>query len=167
MNNLYAILLILVAEVSWSQDCYNSTIQSPAPFMGNHGEIAKLADGSIWEIQYQYEYMYEYYPTVMACPSKGILILDKKKLRAKQIASSASSSAAGGSVIESYIDNEFTGLEMGKIFKLSNGQIWEQTEAWIWIWIWIRPKVMIYNQGGLYKMKVENIDHPVYVRRLK
>ena len=29
------------------------------------------------------------------------------------------------------------------------------------------PKVMIWNAGGSYKMKVENIDHAVAVRRLK
>ena len=167
MKHIWLFILLFTTKIVWAQDCYTSTIRSPTPFMGNHGEIAKLADGSIWEIQYQYEYMYEYYPTVTACPSRGLLILDKKRLRAKQIAGNAGSSSTGGSVIESYIENEFTGLEMGKIFRLSNGQIWEQTEAWIWIWIWVRPQVMIYNQGGLYKMKVENIEHPVYVRRLK
>jgi hypothetical protein len=133
--------------------------------MGNHGEMTKLADGSIWEIQFAYEYMYEYYPSVIACPSRGILIVKDKKLSARAVKSNGSSNSSN--VIESYIESKFNGLDYGNIYKLSNGQIWEQTEAWIWVWIWVRPQVMIYKDGGITKMKVENIDHAVTVKQIK
>ena len=65
-----------------SNACFESSIIKPAPFMGNHGEIFQLDDGSIWEIRNEYEYMYEYYPSITACPSKGVVIVDGKKLNA-------------------------------------------------------------------------------------
>ena len=167
MKKLLIFTLFFLSQYVYAQDCYRSTIQSPSPFLGNHGEIAKLADGSIWEIQYEYEYMYEYYPSVIVCPSRGILIVKDKKFNARAIGGASGGSAKTTGVIESYIDSTFNGLSMGNIYKLSNGQIWEQTEAWVWVWIWVRPKVMIYKDGGITKMKVENIDHAVSVRQLR
>jgi len=70
-------------------------------------------------------------------------------------------------VVESFIISDFDGLEYGNVYKLGNGQIWEQTEAWIWVWVWINPKVLIWNDGGVYRMKVEGIEHPVAVTRIK
>lgn len=168
MKKFVVFVLFITTQHLYAQDCYRSTIQSPSPFLGNHGEIAKLADGSIWEIQFEYEYMYEYYPSVIVCPSRGILIVKDKKFNARAI----NGGAGGGNlkssgVIESFIESTFNGLNMGNIYRLSNGQVWEQTEAWIWVWVWVRPKVMIYKDGGMTKMKVENIDHAVSVRQLR
>jgi hypothetical protein len=70
-------------------------------------------------------------------------------------------------VVESYITSNFDGLNHGNIYILANGQIWEQTEYWIWIWIWINPQVLIWSDDGIYRMRVEGIDHPVMVRRIK
>ncbi len=74
---------------------------------------------------------------------------------------------SGNSVIESYIENDFQGLNSGNLYKLSNGQIWEQIEPWVWVWVWVRPEVIIYRTRGVYKMKVEGIDHAVTVRRVR
>jgi hypothetical protein len=65
--------------------------------------------------------------------------------------------------IKSVIVSKFNGLNYGNIYELQNGQIWKQTESYIWVWNWVRPKVIIYQDGGVYKMKVENIDHAVTV----
>lgn len=40
------LLVSLLLSLSFSQDCYESTIVSPTPFMGNNGEVFKLSDGS-------------------------------------------------------------------------------------------------------------------------
>ena len=56
---LLTITLFLVSNSSFADDCYKNMIQSPSPFMGNHGEIFKLSDGTIWQVQHEYEYMYE------------------------------------------------------------------------------------------------------------
>ena len=68
---------------------------------------------------------------------------------------------------QSTIMNSFSGLSMGNVYKLSNGELWEQTEAWTWAWSWSMPQVSLYTEGGVTKMKVQNIDHPVSVRRIK
>jgi len=259
------IVFMVFSTRTTAQDCYESSIVSPSPFMGNNGEIFKLIDGSLWEVKYEYEYLYEYYPSVVICPSQGRLIIGGKSLNVELVASSSVSKKAGSrqtgdweifeetnlkgtisgivkkgsifktvsgsvyevtgitiqlvlelqpevivlnkgdtyklivegfdeplickclncssakrntmpknelttqgdTVIESTIISDFDGLEYGNIYKLANGQIWEQTEAWTWIWIWINPSVMIWNDGGLYKMIVDQIDHAVAVRRIK
>jgi hypothetical protein len=75
---------------------------------------------------------------------------------------------AGAGVVKSVIVNDFDGLDYGNLYELQNGQIWKQTEywIWIWIWIWIRPNVLIYPDGGVWRMKVENIEHAVTVERI-
>ena len=65
--------------------CYEASIMKPTPFMGNDGEIFKLDDGSLWEVKYEYEYMYEYYPDVIICPSKGKLVVDGKSLNVEYV----------------------------------------------------------------------------------
>lgn len=60
--------------------CYEASIVKPSPFMGNDGEIFKLDDGTLWEVKYEYEYLYEYYPEVIICPSKGKLVIEGKSL---------------------------------------------------------------------------------------
>ena len=142
-----------------SSDCYESMIVSPVPFMGNNGEIFKLIDGSLWEVKYEYEYLYEYYPSVVICPSQGKLIIGGKSLNVELVAS-------GEAVIESTIISDFNGLEYGNIYELANGQIWQQTEYYIWYWYWFYPGVLIWNDGGIYWMKVEGIDHPVMVKKI-
>lgn len=65
------------ANASKSQ-CFKSNIREPSPFLGNGGEIIILEDGSIWkEISYQYLYLYEYFPSVIICPSDGKMILGR------------------------------------------------------------------------------------------
>ena len=68
------------AEKSDIRDCYESTIVSPYPFMGNDGEEFKLADGTTWTVsQYRTNlFMYEYYPRVLVCPSNGQLMVGGK-----------------------------------------------------------------------------------------
>lgn len=56
MNKLLTWLAALIlgftlAGGAAAQTCYESSILSPTPFMGNNGEIFKLADGSIWEVK--------------------------------------------------------------------------------------------------------------------
>lgn len=46
--------------------------------MGNHGEVFKLSDGSIWKVMGSYEYMYAYYPSVNICPGSGKLLVENE-----------------------------------------------------------------------------------------
>ena len=141
--------------------------------MGNHGEIFRLADGSLWEVQYEYEYeyMYEYNPTVIVCPSGGKLVVGGKTLNVQQVAAGRSSpqlrAAPTTNFIESRIDGEFSGWEGETIFKLENGQIWKQASyAYMYSYKY-RPKVLIFRTEGGYEMKVDGVSNRIRVTRLR
>jgi len=141
---------------------------SPTPFMGNNGEIFKLADGTIWEVKYEYEYMYEYYPTVTVCPDKGFMIVGDTKLDVVQVSNTSSNSNTSSSdLIESNIDGDFEGFEGDTIIKLMNGQVWQQIDATYKYTYSYMPKVLIYQNGSIYYMSVEGVDKKVMVERLK
>lgn len=76
--------VVLFPNLNASQ-CYESSIIQPSPFMGNNGEIFKLANGSIWEVKHEYEYMYAYYPHVIVCPNKRIIIVEDTKLNVERL----------------------------------------------------------------------------------
>ena len=70
-------------------------------------------------------------------------------------------------IIESKIDGEFEGWEGETIFKLENGQIWQQvTYSYTYHYAY-RPEVVIYKTSGGYKMKVEGISEEIYVQQIK
>jgi len=159
--------------VSSKAPCYESSIMSPTPFMGNNGEIFKLADGSFWEVKYEYEYMYEYYPSVVICPAKGTMVIGKKTLNVQQVSPAEQPAAVQAvpattpDVIESRIDGEFTGWEGDTIFKLQNGQIWQQSSYAYKYKYAYSPKVLIYKSGSGYKMRVDGVEGEIVVTRLK
>lgn len=70
-------------------------------------------------------------------------------------------------VIESHIDGEFEGWDGETIFKLTNGQIWQQSSYAYTYHYAYRPEVLIYKTNSRYKMKVEGVDRTIYVKRLK
>jgi hypothetical protein len=166
-------LLIVTVGLASAQECYESSILSPSPFMGNNGEIFRLADGSLWEVKYEYEYLYEYYPNVIICPSRGKLAIKGKTLNVEQVGvrkfapKSQSRQAPSTEVIESQIDGEFSGWEGETIFKLTNGQIWQQA-AYAYTYTYkYRPKVLIFRTSGGYEMQVEGMNRRIRVARIK
>jgi hypothetical protein len=70
-------------------------------------------------------------------------------------------------VIESEIDGDFEGWSGETIFKLNNGQIWQQTEYDYEYEYAYNPEVTIYKASECYKMKVEDMSDTICVRRLK
>lgn len=83
---IFSILAVMVVAMlapipARAADCYESTIVAPSPFMGNNDEVFKLADGSLWQVKNEYEYMYEFQPDVVICPSQGILAINGKSLK--------------------------------------------------------------------------------------
>lgn len=165
--------LFIMAGSSSAQDCYDSSILSPSPFMGINGEIFKLSDGSLWEVKHEYEYLYEYNPNVVICPSRGKLAIKGKALNIEQIGAtlpakpkSEMRKMPNSQVIESQIDDDFEGWEGETIVKLTNGQIWQQSEYYYYYHYAFMPKVIIYRNGGGYKMKVHGIEKSVGVERL-
>lgn len=154
-------------------DCFQSSVMNPVPFMGNNGEIFKLIDGSLWRVNYAYEYLYEYYPTVSICPSAGKLLVRGKTLSVQAVSVAAAPTpsqpqpAVTPEVIESRIDGEFSGWEGETIFKLQNGQLWQQVSYAYKYKYAYSPEVLFYKSGGGYKMRVTGVDGEIAVRRLK
>lgn len=70
-------------------------------------------------------------------------------------------------VIESQIDGDFEGWDGDTIFKLTNGQIWQQSLYSYTYHYAYRPNVIIYPTSGGYKMKVDGVSSEIYVKRLK
>jgi len=70
-------------------------------------------------------------------------------------------------VIESQVAGDFNGWDGETIFKLTNGQIWQQVEYDYEYEYAFQPEVTIYKAAGGYKMKVEGMDDTIYVKRLK
>jgi hypothetical protein len=70
-------------------------------------------------------------------------------------------------VIETQIDDDFEGWEGETIFKMRNGQIWQQSSYAYTYHYAYAPKVLIYRAGGVYKMKVDGVSGEISVRRLK
>jgi hypothetical protein len=69
-------------------------------------------------------------------------------------------------VIEGTIDGNFEGFDGDKIFKLTNGQIWQQDEYKYNYSYKYRPKVTIINENGGYKMHVDGMSEAIRVKLL-
>jgi len=76
--------------------------------MGNNEEIFKLSDGTIWQVKYEYEYLYEYYPSVIICPQKGILIIGDRKLNVELVSGTPSKSNRNTTPNSDIKTNDFT-----------------------------------------------------------
>lgn len=81
----FLLLSNLLFTTAYASDCYRADITQPSPFMGNHGEVFKLDNGSYWEVQFEYEYLYEYYPTVVVCEGDDLIIINGKKISVRLI----------------------------------------------------------------------------------
>ncbi len=70
-------------------------------------------------------------------------------------------------VIETQISGEFKGWEGQTIFKMINGQIWQQS-AYAYMYHYsYSPNVLIYEFKGNWTMKVEDVDETIQVLKLK
>lgn len=65
--------------------------------------------------------------------------------------------------IRSLIDGEFNGYDNGAVFRLANGQAWQQKRYKYKYKYAYRPAVRIYRRGSEYMMKVACMDEPIEV----
>ena len=69
--------------------------------------------------------------------------------------------------MSSTISGTFEGLEYGRVFVLSNGQVWQQSEYYTRYRYAYNPSVLIYRDGSRLRMLVDGIERPVSVVRLR
>ena len=139
------------------------------------GHIFKTLSGNIYEItDYVYLYEYEYSPRVIVLRSGDIYKLNIDGFEDAIHCINLNSNSTGeelniktqtSKALEAYITSDFEGYEIGNIYVLSNDQIWEQTEFYTWVWVWSMPKVLIYETNGIYKMKFDQIEHSVTIKK--
>jgi hypothetical protein len=94
-------------------------------------------------------------------------ILIELSMRAQSPAPAPAAPTTTSAAIESQIDGDFNGWEGETIFKLTNGQIWQQAEYDYEYEYAFMPEVTIYKTSACWKMKVEGMDDTVCVKRLK
>lgn len=87
--------------------------------------------------------------------------------RAAQRTDRSGAVAAGADVVEMQIEGDFIGWEGATIIKLSNGQIWQQTEYHYEYHYAYMPKALIYSSGGRHNMRVDGTSKPIGVQRLR
>lgn len=157
---------------SLAVDCFESSIVSPTPFMGNNDEIFKLADGSIWQVKYEYEYLYEYNPKVVICPSRGKLIINENSLNVEPLSRSRNTKSKPEGGWELYEKTNIVGkvngtIQQGNIFKTTSGSIYEVTGRTLQVVLELQPEVMVLRNGDVYKLVVEGFGEPLICRKLK
>lgn len=128
-------------------------------FEGFNDEVLfKMKNGTYWiQAQYKYWYHYAYCPNATITKENGkfILTVAGKSIPIRKITD----------VVESRIDGEFKGWDGKSIYKLQNGQVWQQqTYKYEYKYAHI-PEAIVYETGSGYKMCVEGTVADV--RRIK
>jgi len=171
----FLILFIVFSTLVTAQDCYETSIVSPSPFIGNNGEIFELEDGSLWEVKHEYGYWYEFYLyklPVIICPSLKRLIIEKEWIDVELIATAPDSKMAISRLIEEWKIYEETNLEggisgevqQGHIFKTTSGNIYEVIELTLQLVLSFEPKVIVLrnvNNVNSYKLIIEGFNEPL------
>ena len=164
---------VLTCSASHAEACYGSTIKSPTPFMGNKGEVFTLEDGSVWKVRSEYAYLHESYPSVTICPDSGRLAIKARSLSVENVSGHRSrrparpGSAGRRAVVKAHIEGEFNGWQGSTVFKLDNGQIWQQDSRAYGYAYKFQPAVIIFASGASYDMQVEGVASQIRVRRIK
>jgi len=140
------------------------------------GHIFKRVSGNFYQIVEAYiDVVVEVMPEVIILTDGNLYMLIIKGFRDPPVCRKLDSEKEPASAptpssvdfVESKIDGEFNGYEDGKIYKLINGQIWEQVSARYRCKYRYMPSVMVVRRDQVYMMKVEGMDDWVTVRRLK
>ena len=169
---LLALVFCIFSKGTLSAECYESSIISPRPFMGNNEEVFKLSDGSTWEVKHEYEYLYEYYPSVIACPNRGKLIVGEKKLNVELLSQPRGSRVKAQDGWELFEETNLQGsisgtIRQGHIFKTTTGGIYEVTGPTLQLVLELQPAVTVLRNGRTYKLIVEGFDEPLICAKLK
>lgn len=146
--------------------------QIDGDFNGWEGEtIVKLTNGDIWQqSEYYYHYIYTYMPNVIISnsPTGYKMKVDgiDKEVGVIKLNNDSFLNGSNSEIIVSRIDGDFNGWDGETIFKLTNGQVWQQSKYAYYYKYKFMPKVIIYREGAGYKMKLDGYDKTVDVKRI-
>ncbi|MBI5376372.1 MAG: hypothetical protein HZA77_13145 [Candidatus Schekmanbacteria bacterium] len=119
--------------------------------------IFKMTNDTYWiQDQYKYWYHYAYNPQAKITEDNGRFILS--------VADNSIPVRRADNIIESCIDGEFNGWMGESVYKLVNGQKWQQSSYKYQYKYSYMPQVIIYQTRSGYKMLVAGTT--AYVRKL-
>ena len=120
--------------------------------------------------------MYEYYPSVLICPSLGKLIIGDKSLNVQSLSGTKSKKTRKDAVPitekwdlfeETNLQGSISGtVQQGRIFKTTSGNVYEVIELTLQLVLELQPAVMVLKSGELFKLIVEGFDEPLICRKL-
>jgi hypothetical protein len=133
-----------------------------------HGTLLKTTDGDVFEVsEFRIDIVILINPEVTVV-TDGVnykLIVDGvdgvvlcNRVRGEGI--------GVGVYFESKIDGNFDGFEFGKLYKLQNGQVWEQTSYKISVRYRFAPTVFVWQSGSQWKMRIDGDDRTVSVKQI-
>ncbi|MCF8131349.1 MAG: hypothetical protein K9N10_22800 [Deltaproteobacteria bacterium] len=175
------IILLIVSQGYADWEFYEKTnVKGTITGTIKKGHIFEMQSGSIYKVSgITIQVVVEVFPEALVLRDGKLfkVVIDgfDEPLLCEQLAQPASTKkrASGKSpgtdvkVIKSNIDGTFNGWSGETIFKLTNGQIWQQTAyAYMYHYAY-RPEVMIINVDGIWKMKVKGVDEMIAVKRLR
>jgi hypothetical protein len=161
----------LAAQTSWK--LYEETsIMGTITGTVQTGHVFKTASGNFYEIAEPFiDVVVEVMPNVVVLTNGSMFKLVIKGFKDPVLCRKLDRESAGaetdGAVIESRMDDDFEGYDYENLYKLANGQIWQQLSATYRYRYKFRPRVMIVKRGSTFRMKVEGMDDWVTVERLK
>jgi hypothetical protein len=135
------------------------------------GRVFKTTSGNIYEVTgLTLQLVLELQPEVLVLRSGETyrLIVEgfEEPLICRKLTPDSGTTATAD-VIESKIDGDFEGWDGDTIFKLQNGQIWQQSSYHYIYRYRFSPKVLIYKSGSSYHLRVDGIERTIQVRRLQ
>jgi hypothetical protein len=68
--------------------------------------------------------------------------------------------------VRSQINGTFQGFQYQRVYELQNGQLWQQIEPYIEIGIQAMPQVLIWDDGGVFRMQVSGMQHQIIVKKI-
>jgi hypothetical protein len=131
-------------------------------FTGWDGDsVYKLLNGQWWhQTEYKYIYDYAFNPNIEIFRTARGYEMKVEGVQGSVLVEELKE------VIESKIYGQFKGWNNDSIYKLWNGQAWQQAELKLSLSLSLSPDVIIYRTEKGYKMKVEGLDSTVLVRRV-
>jgi len=124
-------------------------------FYGFNGDMLfKMSNGTYWiQARYKYWYHYKYRPASVITREAGkyLLTVEGNSIPVRRVTD----------VVESQIDGEFKGWDGKSVYRLTNGQVWGQSEYKYEYKYAYRPEVLIYSANSGYKMLVDGTEASV------
>ncbi|TCK32464.1 hypothetical protein B0G84_8267 [Paraburkholderia sp. BL8N3] len=172
-----AMVVAFLPLTAHADACYQTSLVSPSPFLGNNDEIFKLGDGSVWEVKYEYSYLYAYHPQVTICPGRGKLIIGKKSLNVQRLAEGQYESTAtpragrdnGKWIVfeETAVRGLISGVvQQGSIFRTVSGSIYEVVAPTAQAVALVQPPVIVLKSGATFKLEIEGFSEALICRKL-